>query len=164
MENYLSNLEPWYVTGLVEGEGTFTYQTSYQGRREIIFGVKLTASGRKLLEALRDFFGVGKIYNVKPIAPKKNSGRIKSAVYYKVFSLKNLERVVEHFDQFPLRGEKLRRYLIWREMVFLKKKNHRKRRIPEKDKEKIEELVRALSALASKNIPWDGDITSSNPQ
>ncbi len=162
MTNNRENLDPWYVTGLCEGEGTFTYQTSYQNRKEIIFGVKLAHTEGYLLESLQKFFNAGRIYKVKPIAPKNHSGYTKSALYYKVFSLSDLEKIVAHFDTYTLRGEKLKRYTIWREMFLLKKKNHLKRRYPEIDRKKVGELARRLSDLAPKNVPWDGETTSPN--
>src|SRR2546427_3019430 len=115
-------LDPWYVTGFVDGEGSFTY--SRAGRNVVpFFAIKLTAEDVGILESIQDFFGgIGKIYHLLPRpARTPRSGFTKAARFYRVGRNSELQRVLEHFDQFPLRGTKAASFAIWREMVILKR-------------------------------------------
>src|SRR6266545_7278604 len=115
-----SGLDPWYVTGLVEGEGTFTYSRS-GAHMALYFAVKLVRADDDLLISLREFFGgVGTIYRVRPRAPRPRAGHTKAASYYRVCRQDQLRRIVEHFDAYPLKGAKAASYAIWRLMVLLK--------------------------------------------
>jgi hypothetical protein len=120
-------LEPWFVTGFVEGEGAFTFSRS--GRQlALYFALKRPAADRSLLEEIQAFFGgAGRLYAVG-----------EGTVYYRVCRREELARVVTHFDRYPLRGEKAEAYRIWREMVALKQAFRR----PER--EKLAELAEAL--------------------
>ena len=136
-------LDPWYVTGLVEGQGAFTFSRS--GRQmSLYFAIKLSESERGILEAIQEFFGGGgTIYRVKPgVAPTAGSGHTKAAAYYRVTRRQDLERVVEHFDQFPLRGAKAAAYQVWREMVVVKRAFRKPAR------EELDALAARLSAVS----------------
>ena len=133
-----TTLDPWYVTGFVEGEGSFTY--SRNGRQlALYFGIKLTEADEPILEAIRDFFGgIGSIYYVQPRAGAGGKGA--GAAYYRVCRREQLPVVVEHFDTYPLRGGKLASYRIWREMVLLKQQ------FRQPDRDELQELAHQLSA------------------
>jgi len=144
-------LDPWYVTGFVEGEGAFTFSRS--GRQlALYFAVKLPSADRAILEALREFFGcVGAIYDVAPrAAPTASSGYTKAAAYYRVCRREDLERILEHFDRHPLRGAKAASYAIWRQMVMLK------RSFRKPPREELEQLSAQLSAASPRNARWLG--------
>jgi hypothetical protein len=122
-------LDPWYVTGLIEGEGSFTYSRS--GKSWVmIFAVKLNTKNQALLQELLDFFMVGKIYNLG------DKGGI-----YRVSKQEELAQIIEHFERFPLRGAKSASYQLWRQMVDLKAQSFRK-----PPHEELEEFSRQLSA------------------
>ena len=142
-------LNPWYVTGFVDGEGAFTFSRS--GRQlALYFAIKLTGAERELLERIREFFGgIGSIYDVGAReAPTPRSGYTKAAVYYRVCRREDLERVVEHFDRYPLRGTKRASYAIWRQMVLLK------RSFRKPPREELEQLAAQLSAASPRNAKW----------
>lgn len=139
-------LTPWYVTGFCEGEAAFTYSRHGKGV-ELYFAIKSNAEDRSLIEQLRDFFGVGHIYEVIPRLPKAYSGHTRAAVYYRTTKISQLETIVRHFDKYPLVGKKRASYQIWKKM-FLLKRNFRK-----PDFARLQELISALSALNSKNTP-----------
>ena len=82
------------MTGFVEAEGAFTFSRS--GRSvALYFAIKLTAKDKPVLTALRSFFGeIGSVYPL-------NGG---ASAYLRVCRLEELERVVEHFEAYPLRG------------------------------------------------------------
>lgn len=143
-------LHPWYVTGFVEGEGTFTYSRS--GRLlALYFGVRLTAEDRPILEHIQAFFGgIGEIYTQRRRAPRPRGGFSKTASYYRVCRRDHLPRVIDHFDRYPLGGVKLECYRIWREMVFLKLANPRRPPLDE-----LNRLAEELSRASPRNKPWN---------
>ncbi len=116
-------LSPWFVTGFVDGEGTFTYGRSGKSLA-LVFAIKLTATDRSLLEKIRKFFGGS---GTRPV---------------------ELLRVVDHFDRYPLQGEKRVPYGIWREMVFLKAA-YVGGPIPEE----LDRMARELSRAVPRNRP-----------
>jgi len=144
-------LDPWYVTGFVEGEGAFTFSRS--GRQlALYFAIKLTGVDRALLESIQSYFGgAGAIYDVGPrAAPTPSSGYTKAAVYYRICRRDELDRVVDHFDRHPLRGAKAASYAIWRQMVILK------RDFRKPPREELEQLSAQLSAASPRNAKWIG--------
>lgn len=127
-------LDPWYVTGFVEGEGCFTYSRSGT-RLAMYFAVKLSRADRRLLVALQGFFGgVGVIYDLS-----------KTASYYRVCRRVDLDSIVAHFDAYPPRGRKGSSYRIWREMCLLK------RRSAHPSRERLNALAARLSAASLRN-------------
>lgn len=143
-----SRLDPWYVTGFVEGEGCFTY--SRGGRSlALYFAIKLTGKDRPLLEDIQEFFGgIGYIYAViARDAPTRSSGYTKPASYYRITRLRDLERIVAHFDRYPLRGTKSGSFGIWREMVSRKLSAQRSKA----NSASLEDLARQLSAVSPRN-------------
>ena len=143
-----TNLSPWYVTGFVEGEGTFTYSRTGE-QLGLYFGVKLTARDRAILERLQRFFGVGIIYDVRPARPTARSGWTKSAAYYRVTRIAHLQRIVTHFDTYPLQGIKASSYGVWRQMVEVKSAFRKPRRA------ELNALAMQLSALNPRSQPWE---------
>lgn len=125
-------MDPWFVTGLIEGAGSFTYSRQPGSALTLYFSIKLPQADGALLEDLRDFFGgIGRIYDSGP-----------GARYYRVTRHNELTAVLDHFDRYPLRGRKRAAYAIWRQMVHLKIQHHRKR-----PAEQLEQLARELSEL-----------------
>ena len=138
-------LDPWYVTGFVEGEGAFTF--SRNGRQmALYFAIKLTGPDKSILEAIRGYFeGAGAIYRVAAsAAPTPSSGHTKEAAYYRISRREDLERVVAHFDRHPLRGSKARAYAIWRQMVVLKREFRKPNRA------ELDSLSAQLSAVSKR--------------
>ena len=145
-------LDPWWVTGFVEGEGCFTYSRSGSGSIALYFAVKLTRADRTLLEALQRFFGgVGIIYDVGPRVTSPGSGFTKAASYYRVCRREHLGRILAHFDTYPPRGAKANSYRIWREMVLLKLESVRPLR------DRLNALAALLSAASPRNGPWSSE-------
>ena len=150
-------LNPWYVTGLVEGEGAFTYSRS-GSHIALYFAVKLTRADDSLLLSLQGFFGgAGTIYRVRPRAPSGRAGFTKAATYYRVCRRGDLGRIVEHFDRYPLRGSKAASFQIWRLMVLLKKE------FPKTSRERLEMLAISLSAASPRNAAWSAEDTDAGP-
>ena len=100
-------LEPWFVTGLTEGEGCFCVSFALRAKLRTglevrpSFSLSLNEKDRRLLEDLREFFGCGWI----------RESRSDRTFKYEARSVPELiERIVPHFEEFPLRGAKARSF------------------------------------------------------
>jgi len=133
------NLDPRYVTGICEIVGSFTFSRTMRNFA-FYFAVKLPKFDEDLLYKIRDFFGVGTIYQVKP-----TTGSTNSAVYYRVTNINELMKIIDHFDAYPVQGKNLRRYLIWKEMVLLKQKYPKRKKLSFDDLNKLTYLAQELS-------------------
>ena len=139
-------IQPWYLTGLIELAGSFTYSRT---DRNIVpyFALKLGEDDAALLDDVRAYLGgLGRIYAIasrRGAADETESSP--RSHYYRVTRIEDLEVIVHHFDEYPLRGRKAEAYAIWREIVDLKRQRYRR---PER--ERLDQLCGALSATASR--------------
>lgn len=138
----MAELNPWYVTGLCDGEAAFTYHHA-GGNFCVSFGFKQRADNKELVESIRAFFNyIGSIYYTKGSAPAKNSGNTSPGVYFRVSRAGELSGIISHFDKYPLQSKKkLEAYKIWREMATHKIENFRT-----VDYDKMRALAERLSA------------------
>lgn len=140
-------LNPWYVTGLVEGEGSFTFSRS-GNHMGLYFAIRLNDQDKELLASIQRFFcGIGYLYPVKAHASDK--GKTKAACYYRVTCINDLLKIVEHFDNYPLEGLKKRSFQVWRKMVMMKRDNFHKNH-----SDKLEILAGELSSISPRNQIW----------
>ena len=112
-------LHPYFITGFSDGEGYFNISISRSTKMKtgwivyLQFGIALHKKDRLLLESIKTFFGnVGNI----------TEGNQK--VQYRVTSIKDLEVIIEHFDNFPLITQKWSDYQLFKsafELVKCKK-------------------------------------------
>jgi hypothetical protein len=100
-------LDPWYVTGLAEGEGCFCISFAIRPRLKVglearpSFSLSLNERDRELLEGLQAFFECGWI----------RESRSDRTFKYEARSVRDLvERIVPHFEAYPLRGAKRRSF------------------------------------------------------
>lgn len=135
-------LDPWFVTGFCDGEASFTYSRTGRGIN-LYFSLKQREDDKELVEKIRDFFRVGKIYPVRAIPPRPRGGFTQPSAYYRVCKILELERIVEHFDKYPLVGKKAASYRVWKEMFLLK------RRFRKPDFDRLQGLAIQLSDLNS---------------
>ena len=127
------SLEPWYVTGLAEASGSFTFNRTARGSNmTLVFSVKVGAHDRALLEELQSFFGVGSVYDV----------RTANAALFKVTRGDALQSIVDHFEEFPLKSSKKKAWETWREMVRLKARSFRRPPM-----EKLNALAETLASV-----------------
>ena len=100
-------LDPWYVTGLAEGEGCFCISFAVRPRLRVglearpSFSLSLNARDRDLLGDLQAFFECGWIRESRGDRTFKYEARSVSDL---------LDRVVPHFEAYPLRGAKRRSF------------------------------------------------------
>jgi hypothetical protein len=121
-----TTLDAWYVTGLIDGVGSFTYSRSGK-QLAVYFAVKASGSVTVLGE-LQTFFGCGAIYSTG------------SSSYFRIQRRADLATVLDHFDRFPLRTKR-EVYSVWREMVIAK------RAFRKPDRDRLESLATELSNL-----------------
>ena len=95
--NYDSNqLNPGFITGFADAESAFSVlvqprlDSKTKWRVKAIFAIGLNKKDLAILENIQAWFGVGRIYS---------SG---TKVYYRVESFKDLQVIIDHFDNYPL--------------------------------------------------------------
>lgn len=141
------SLDPWYVTGLVDGEGSFTFSRSGK-HMGLYFAIRLNDQDKELLASIQKYFGdIGFLYPVKAFI--SNSGKTKAACYYRVTRIVDLLKIVKHFDDYPLKGLKKQSFQVWKDMVLIKRDNYKK-----KHTDKLEALAQKLSAISPRNQIW----------
>jgi hypothetical protein len=98
-------LDPWFVTGLTDGEGCFCISLAIRAKLRTglevrpSFSLSLNEKDLTLLQDLQAFFGCGWIRESKGDRTFK----------YEVRSIKDLVgAILPHFERFPLRGYKAR--------------------------------------------------------
>jgi hypothetical protein len=121
------NLEPWYVTGLVEGEGCFCVSISKHKTKKLgfdarlMFEIEMIIDDKPLLEAVQKYFGCGQIYEL-------NYERYgwRPRVKYAVKSQKDIfEKVIVHFEKYPLKGKKRKDFdYFCRAVAMFQRKQH----------------------------------------
>lgn len=115
-----NTLNPYYVTGFTDAEGSFLINIqSRLGLKlgyslSLSFKIKLHSKDKELLERIWNFINVGKIYTRKD-----------GYIEYIVNSMKDMEVIINHFNNYPLITQKLYDYKIFK-LVFelIKQKKH----------------------------------------
>ncbi len=96
-------LDPWYVTGLIEGEGIFGVSFNLRKKLSVgietrpYFAISLNRRDLELVKSLQAFFSCGGI----------RFSRGDNTYKYEVRSVKDLmKKVIPHFEAYPLKGAK----------------------------------------------------------
>lgn len=113
-------LEPWYVTGLCEGEASFSVSFNLRPRLLVgietrpSFSVSLNARDLELIKALKSFFDCGAI----------RFSRSDNTYKFEVRSVNDLARkVIPHFQRYPLSGNKSRDFRAFARICEMVKAN-----------------------------------------
>lgn len=113
-------LNPWYVTGLTEGEGSFCVSFNFRKKLKVgietrpSFSITLSKRDKELIKALRDFFGCGGI----------RFSRSDRCYKFEVRSIRDLvEKVIPHFETYPLQGAKKRDFELFKGICKMVKAN-----------------------------------------
>jgi LAGLIDADG endonuclease len=148
--NILSKLNPFYVTGLVDAEGSFS-TTIYKSKKyklgwcvQSYFQISLHSRDLPLLLELQKYFGgIGSI----------SKGNTRNTVSYSVSGIKDLTMIIiPHFDNFPLLTQKGADFLLFKQIVeLIKNKQHLN----------IEGLLQIINIKATMNLGLS-DIVKSN--
>ena len=101
-------LNPWYITGLVEGEGCFCISISKHKTNKIglevrpMFEVEMVIEDKPLLEKVKEHFKCGQIYE---LSYERYGWR--PHVKYAVKSQKEIkEKIIPFFEKYPPVGKK----------------------------------------------------------
>ena len=135
--NFSNNLNPYYLTGFIDGEGCFNISI-YKDTRMLtgwqvkpIFNLSLHNKDRALLESIKRSLGVGKIYK-----------HGKDSLQLRISGLKNLRVVIKHLDKYLLITKKLADYILFKQAVEL---------VQEKEHLTKDGLLKLVSIKASLN-------------
>ena len=97
----MQKLNPDYILGLVDGEGSFTVyirnpDISKNAKRRVVvepkFYIKLIERDKEIIEAVKDYFGCGSIYFQKDMRPNHQN-----CYRYEVYNRQDLEKIIIPF-------------------------------------------------------------------
>lgn len=130
-----TNINPWFLTGFIDGEGCFrislTKVNSAIGWRvQLFFQINLHEKDRVLLENIKNYLGVGKIHN---------SG--KNLIQYRIQTLNELTIIIAHLEKFPLISQKKADFELFKKTYVMRKEHLNK-----------EGILKIVSLKASLNL------------
>jgi hypothetical protein len=149
IHNNTPKLNPWFVTGFTDGDGSFLINIRPKPNRktgygvELVFRINLHSRDRALLENLRDFFRVGRLTAVS----EKYS-------QYWVGALEDIQVIVKHFNNYPLITQKWSDFQLFKQAVDL---------VEGKEHLTPEGLKKLLSIKAVLNNGLSEDLTAAFP-
>ena len=123
---YQNDVDGGYVTGLIDGEGSFTTCVKSKDGNLVNLAprlqINLRADDREIIEWLRNYFNCGLIQDIK-----KNNIKRNPVVCLTIYSLYDIMKsVIPHFDIYPLRAKKAKDYEIWKKMVLMQAEFYRR--------------------------------------
>ena len=110
----LGGINPWFITGFVDGEGCFLIKINRNEELKIDWNVQLCfqiglhRKDKSLLEQIKKYFNVGSI-------TKQGS----ESYQYRVSSVKDLNIIINHFNKFPLITKKRADFLLLMRVIEL---------------------------------------------
>lgn len=138
--NYSSNVNPWFWTGLIDAEGSFTIIIDKNKNRKLgwriqsKFKIGVHKRDLSLLLKLQEIWGgIGSIY----LNPTRNM------VNYSVDSNKDLTNLINHFEKYPLLTQKAADFILFKQVVKL---------LNNKEHLTIEGLNKIINIKASMNL------------
>ena len=143
-------LNPWWVTGFVDGDGSFILNIYQNSRLKTGWNVKLFlyislhCKDKTLLEQIKNFFGVGSII----FNENKNVARLL------VYSIQELEIIIQHFTKFILITHKRADFELFKQAFWLMKN---------KDHLTKAGLEKFLAIRASQNLGFSPKLIESFP-
>ena len=106
-------LHPSFVSGLIDGEGSFAVNIRKNSKSRLgwsvepTFRIRLHLKDEKLLKLVQAFFGVGLMHKGLDY------------VNFNVASLKEISNIISHLDKYPLITQKQADYLLFREVIIM---------------------------------------------
>jgi len=117
--NSLTKLNPWFISGLIDGEGSF-YTTIFRNNEyklgwqvQSIFSITLHSRDESLLLQLQNYFrGIGSL------------SRQKNAVKYSVAGIKELKTtIIPHFEKYNLLTQKGADFILFKQIIEIMNNN-----------------------------------------
>jgi len=147
-------LNPWYVSGFIDGEGSFSigigkHKTLKRGIEvRCQFEIELRADDREILERICITLGCGRLYDCS----YERYGWYPH-VKYKIGSTKEIEEFLFPFlDRYPLQAKKAKDCQIFKEVIQMYR---RKEHLTEKGFQKIIDLRKRMRETGKKH--YDGN-------
>jgi hypothetical protein len=113
-------LDPWYVTGLTEGEGSFSVSFTLRDKLKVgietrpSFSISLNRRDLELIKRIQKFFGCGGI----------RFSRSDNCYKFEVRSVGDLvRRIIPHFEKYPLQGSKAKSFKGFKKICEMLKAN-----------------------------------------
>ncbi len=115
-----SKLNPYYLVGLVDGEGCFcvSFNKHKNNRIEVrlIFEIELREDDKEILDRVKITLGCGNIYHLDYKRYKKWKPHYK----YKVSNIKDItQKVIPFFEKYPLQAKKKSNFNYFRKVSLL---------------------------------------------
>ena len=131
-------LDPNYITGFVDGEGSFSVCISPRNFKNVKWEIRPSFSisqhrrNRGILFKIKDYFGCG------TIRPNRKDNTYK----YEVRSLEELEnKIIPHFKKYPLQTDKKKDFEIFTSVIQIMKEGRHL------TKDGLEEIINLLRKL-----------------
>jgi len=144
------SINPWFITGFVEGEGSFIInitknnKTKTGWRVQVEFKIGLHKKDLNLLNGIQKFFGVGAVYN-----------QAEDAVQLIVQSDKELIVIINHFDKYPpITKKKWGDFQLFKQVVYM---------MLNKEHLTIQGLDKIVSIKASLNLGLSAKLKTAFP-
>ena len=143
-----SSLDPWFLTGFIDGEGCFRIPITKIDRAigwrvQLFFQITLHEKDEILLENIRNCLGVGKIHK---------SG--KNLLQYRIQTFDELTVLLNHLENYPLISQKRADYELFRkayELVSIKEHLNK------------EGITKIVSIKASLNLGLSNELEKAFP-
>lgn len=154
-EGMNSKLNPYYLVGLVDGEGCFCvsfnkHKTNRLLEVRLLFEIELREDDKEILERVKETLGCGNIYYLNYERYKKWKPHYK----YKVSNLKDIsEKVIPFFQRYTLQAKKKHSFATFCKVTELMKKKHH---LTQKGVEEIKNLVRDSLDAGKPHVQWGG--------
>ena len=110
------NINPWFITGLIDAEGSFSVIIDKNKPRKLGWRVQtkfqlgMHLRDLSLIQQVQTFFGgIGSIHINKTL----------NKVNYSVDSIKDLTRLIAHFEKYPLLTQKQADFILFKEVKTL---------------------------------------------
>lgn len=120
METKSFDIHPWFITGLIEGEGCFSISFSLRKKIKLgievrpSFSISLNRRDLELIKTVHQYFCCG------AVRYSRNDNTYK----YETRSINDLiQFIIPHFQQYSLQGSKRQDFLIFTEICYLIRAN-----------------------------------------
>jgi hypothetical protein len=154
-----SKLNPYYVSGLVDGEGCFsvTFNRHKNNRKlevRLIFEIELREDDKEILERVRETLGCGNLYHLTYERYKKWKPHYK----YKVSNLKDItQKIIPFFKKYPLQAKKKYSFrLFYKVSELMLAKHHLTDEGIDEIKKMKEDLLRDSPDAGNPHVRWGG--------
>ncbi len=158
-EGMNSKLNPYYLVGLVDGEGCFsiTFNNHKSNRLvevRLLFEIELREDDKEILERVKETLQCGNIYHLTYERYKKWKPHYK----YKVSNLKDMtQKVIPFFRKYPLQAKKKYSFELFCKVAKLMLKKHHLTTIGIEEIRKLkDDLIRDSLDAGNPHVQWGG--------